>query len=101
MDAGLGRVTDVLRRGEEIEYGFLGVQMNPNPPPDSKGVVIEGAPPGMPAAAVGLQRGDAIVAVEGKPGKDNADLFVPIRLGLAGNKGRIGVVTPTGPNQSV
>jgi serine protease Do len=92
MDAGLRRVIEVLKRGEEVEYGFLGVQMSTNAPPDSKGVTIEHVPAGMPAEAVGLRPGDVIVAVDGKPVKDNDDLFVLIGLGLAGNKARIDVV---------
>jgi len=101
MDAGMRRVIEVLKRGEEVEYGFLGVQMNPNPPADSKGVMIEGTPIGMPAAAAGLQRNDVIVAVDGKPVKDNDDLFVLIGLGLAGNKVRIEVARPTGRTETV
>jgi serine protease Do len=101
MDAGLRRVIEVLKRGEEVEYGFLGVQMNPNPPPDTKGVIIEGTPTGMPAAAAGLQRNDIIVSVDGKPVKDNDDLFILIGLGLAGNKSRIEVAHPNGRTETV
>jgi serine protease Do len=91
MDAGLRRVIDVLVRGEEVEYGFLGVQMKPEPDPGIKGVVIDGTPPGMPAANARLQQGDIIVKVDGKPIKDNDDLFVLIGLGLAGNKALVEV----------
>ncbi len=87
MDAGVKRVVEVLARGEEVEYGFLGVQMEPAF--NGKGVQVSATPPGMPAAAAGLRTGDVIVAIDGKEVKDNDDLFVLIGLGLAGNKARI------------
>ncbi len=85
MDAGLKRVIEVLKRGEEVEYGFLGVRMDPNAARD-KGVVILGTPFGMPAQVAGLLERDTIVAIDGKPVKDNDDLFVFLGLALAGNK---------------
>jgi serine protease Do len=91
MDAGLRRVIEVLARGEEVEYGFLGVQMDPEPAPNITGVVINGTPLGMPAANAGLQQGDVIVAVDGKQIKDNDDLFVLVGLGLAGHTVQVDV----------
>jgi serine protease Do len=55
----------------------------------------------MPAAVAGLQKNDIIVSVDGKPVKDNDDLFILIGLGLAGNKSRIEVLHPNGRTETV
>jgi len=90
IDAGLKRVIEVLAKGEEVEYGFLGVQLKQTPS-SGKGVQIDGVLHNMPADVAGLQANDTIVAIDGKPVKDNDDLFIFIGLALAGNTAQIEV----------
>ena len=40
IDANVKKMIDVLKRGEEIEYGFLGVQVNPEARSDGQGVPV-------------------------------------------------------------
>ena len=82
MDAGIRRVIEVLRRGEEVEYGFLGVR-----PDDSRGVVYVGSViPLGPAARADVQSNDVITHVNGAAVRNNADLLVHVGSALAGTK---------------
>jgi serine protease Do len=93
LDANLRQIIDVLKRGEEVEYGFLGVQMDPDPPA-GKGARIFSAVPGSPAQRAGLQQGDCITAIDGKPVRESEDLFLLIGAHLAGTRVRLDVVSP-------
>jgi serine protease Do len=84
FDDGLKRIVEVLRKGEEVEYGFLGVQMEPDPRP-GKGVKIYDTSPGSPAQKEKLAAGETIVSIEGRPVHDNDDLFLYIGTQLAGS----------------
>jgi serine protease Do len=83
LDDGLKRIVEVLRKGEEVEYGFLGVQMEPESRP-GKGVKIYETSAGSPAQKAGLAAGDLIVSIEGRPVHENDDLFLYIGTQLAG-----------------
>ena len=48
LDAPMKRIIDVLMRGDEVEYGFLGVKFEPDARP-GRGVMIKGVAPGSPA----------------------------------------------------
>jgi serine protease Do len=109
MDEGMRRIIDVLRRGEEVEYGFLGVRF----PSErglqqaGEGVVIESAIPGSPAFAAGL-RGtnqgppDYIRGVNGVVVKDQDELFLALGTLLAGSEARLEVAhSPRGPAETV
>src|SRR5205823_4617678 len=84
FDDGLKRIVEVLRKGREVEYGFLGVQMDPDARP-GKGVRIYETSPGSPAGRAGLVNGDVILAIEGHPVHENDDLFLYIGTQLAGS----------------
>ncbi|MBX9623179.1 MAG: PDZ domain-containing protein [Gemmataceae bacterium] len=82
FDANLRRVVDALRRGEEVEYGFLGVL------PQSAqegGVLAMEVTHLSPAAAAGLRRGDRIVRINGYPANVYEDLLQYVGTALAGN----------------
>ena len=59
-----------LSRGERIERPFLGVTTAPHP----AGAAIQGLTPGGPAQSAGLEAGDVITAVEGRPIRDPDDV---------------------------
>jgi serine protease Do len=82
MVAGLRRVVEVLRRGEEVEYGFLGVQFDGM---DKTGVRLTGVFPNTGAGRAGLRRGDYIVSIGGRRVQHHDDVFLAIGMLLAGS----------------
>jgi S1-C subfamily serine protease len=103
LDGGLRRIIEVLRRGEEVEYGFLGVTLDPSGEREGEEryVHIGNVLPGGPAMAGGLRSGDYILAINGTPVHNNDELFLAIGMHLAGNTVRIEAASrfPTGPKQ--
>jgi serine protease Do len=86
IDANTSRVVAVLAKGEEVEYGFLGVQMQ------GEGLEVYRVTPGSPAFKEGLRGGDRIVKVNGNVIKDRDDLFLYLGLGLADHVVKLEVV---------
>lgn len=86
LDAGMRRILEVLKRGEEVEYGFLGVSTDTRP----KGVLITDVRFGSPAEREAhLRAGDVILAINGVPINSNDDLFLQLGTQLAGTKIKI------------
>lgn len=116
LDEGMRRILDVLRRGEEVEYGFLGVYlMRPDQVPQGT-VRLNGLIPGGPAAQGGMrgtpflegrfrnfgaENGDYILSINGTPIHSNDDLFLAVGMNLAGNTVRVEVSSdrPDGPRR--
>jgi serine protease Do len=86
IDANHKKMIEVLKKGEEIEYGFLGVTVNPDARGDGRGVIISDVAPGMPAQRAGLIGGDTVVAINGNPVREQDDLFLHIAAALAGSE---------------
>ena len=85
LDDGMRRLVEVLKRGEEIDYGFLGVSFDPRA--EASGVVLSSVASGSPADLQGkLRKGDVITAVDGQPIIHTDDLFLALGTQLAGNK---------------
>ena len=67
-------IVNQLIRGEEIQRGYLGIQIQPLTEdyaealglPKDRGEFIQSVQPGQPAEKAGLQAGDVVVAVNGK-----------------------------------
>ena len=89
MSAGLRRVIEVLKRGEEVEYGFLGVSLERMENVEGNGIRIGGVIRGLPAHKAGLQPGDRILEIDGKTLHDYDDLFLAIESHLAGSTVRL------------
>lgn len=86
------RLIDVLKRGEEIDYGFLGVSFNPPNGRSQNGVVVTGVSGGSPARLDGkIGLNDVILAVDGQPIHDADDIYTTIGMNLAGTKVRLRV----------
>ncbi len=97
IDVGMKRIIEVLRRGEEVEYGFLGVWLDMESRP-GKGVRLRDVAASSPAQRAGLMPGDWIQAINGSPVQENDDLFLLIGTQLAGSTVRIEASrTPDGP----
>ncbi len=82
VDETFCRVVDTLKRGREVEYGFLGV----SPAPLSldarlagiHGTRLDWVVPGMPAERAGLRPGDFVTAVNGRPIYDADGLVLEV-----------------------
>lgn len=117
IDDGMKRILRVLLRGEEVEYGFLGVYlMAPERVPEST-VRITGLISGGPAARseihgpifhggfpmrgrMGGEGGDYIRSINGTPIHSNDDLFLAVGMHLAGNPVGVEVAErPDGPTR--
>lgn len=88
MDAGMRRVIDVLKRGEEVEYGFLGVQLDPRAA-GGEGVRVDQVATWSPAYRGGVRDRDVILTVNGTPVRDNDDLFLAVGTLLAGAEAKL------------
>jgi S1-C subfamily serine protease len=100
FDTGIKRIVEVLRRGEEVEYGFLGVEVQQGGG-TSKGVQVARTVAGSPAQKAGLVGKEYIVSVEGRPVRDNDDLFLYIGSQLAGSAIELEVMRPDGQRQTL
>jgi serine protease Do len=90
INAGLRRIIEVLKRGEEVEYGFLGVGFDERVPDGTPGVTLAFVTPGSPAFTEGKLRGrEVIVAINGTPLQQSDDLLVTLGTQLAGTKVRL------------
>jgi serine protease Do len=87
LDKNTQRLIQVLKRGEEVEYGFLGIMLGGEGPFEpANGIAVGGATPGLPAARAGLKQGDIITSINGTPVKDFDDLFLTVGAQLAGTE---------------
>jgi serine protease Do len=88
FDTNTRRIIEVLKRGEEVEYGFLGVTLAGNGNSVSLGQLILG----MPAAKAGLKQLDTIVSINNHAVEKPEHLFLYIGMGLAGTEVPIEVI---------
>jgi serine protease Do len=101
LDAGIRGVIEVLKRGEEVEYGFLGVGLPPTTTGPITGVQIDDPLTGTPAQRAGLARGDVILSINDAPIRTNDDLFLQAGVNLAGSTVRVEVVNLKGQKRQV
>src|SRR5262249_30642989 len=94
LDADMWRIIDKLKEGEEVEYGFLGVQLYSNRDtdvPSPNGVYIQAVVNGSAAdmadkdGQTRIQAGDAITKIDGYALKSTDDLFAVLGCKLAGS----------------
>ncbi len=117
LDGGVRRIIEVLLRGEEVEYGFLGVYLMRADRAPEGFVRITGLVPGGPAArgdlhgpqarnlrfqgGFGDEAGDLILSINGVPVRSNDDLFLTVGMHLAGSTVRVEVADkPDGPRRT-
>ena len=84
IDAGMKRIIEVLKQGQEVEYGFLGVGFEPVQE-RGDGVVLGSVAKGSPADRIGLETGHVILKVNGIPVHDGDELFLALGTQLAGS----------------
>ncbi len=97
LDANMRRVLDVLRRGEEVEYGFLGVTLTEIRSRREPGVEIGAVTPGGPADAAGIRPGDLIIRINGFPVDSYDHLLYHIGWSLAGSTVELTILPRLGP----
>jgi S1-C subfamily serine protease len=94
------RIIDVLKRGEEVDYGFLGVNFDPPHGTSKLGVTLTSVGRGSPANIEGhLKIGDVLLKVNDVPIHDSDDIFVAIGMHLAGTKIKLHVRQAKGERQ--
>jgi serine protease Do len=81
-DACFRRVVEVLRRGEEVEYGALGVSLATDTTTVEVGLVT----PHSAADLAGIRSGDVITHINGIPVRNYNDLLLHIGSALAGTE---------------
>jgi serine protease Do len=79
-------VVEVLRRGEEVDYGYLGVR---GPRPGEAGITFQEVMPRGPAARAGMDERDMLTHVNGYPTRTYEQLLLHIGSALAGSKVRL------------
>jgi serine protease Do len=85
LDANTLRIVETLKRGEEVEYGFLGVILRGEGGP---GLTVDVSPRG-PAETAGLMDRDRITRIDGRRVDDYADLLLHAGSALAGSRIRV------------
>lgn len=101
LEANMRRLIEVLKRGEEVEYGFLGVALNLNQPHEPNIARIDQVNPGTPASRAGLQPYDAILTIDGKEVRDFDDMLFHIGSALAGTEITIELLGRNGRRRTV
>lgn len=89
LDAGLQQVIALLKKGQEVEYGFLGVRFDSAK--ENEGAKLASVTEGSPAHHAGLKAQHIIVAANGIAVKDADDLLRVLATQLAGAKVRLEV----------
>jgi S1-C subfamily serine protease len=103
LDIPMKRIIEVLMRGDEVEYGFLGVRFDNGDGRSVRGVgvMLMGVEEGSPAKRAGLMQGEWITAINSNPVRDNDDLYLQIGLCLAGGTARVEATDPDGRSRAV
>jgi serine protease Do len=82
INSTMRKVIDILKRGEEVDYGFLGIAVEDAAP--QAGAKVSLAQTGSPAFNADLRTNDIIVAIGPHPVRDSQDLMLGLGLYLAG-----------------
>lgn len=90
-------IVEQLKAGGKVERGWLGVSMQPLTEtlakalgrPNTHGVLVNDVQPDGPAAQGGLQQGDVVTAINGRPIKDARDLATQVAGLKAGNNAKL------------
>ena len=84
------RIVEQLKQGQEVEYGFLGVEpVNIELTPGDFAVMLRSVEPGTPALKYGLREQDIVMQIEGRPVRTTDDLFYAIGSLPAGEEATI------------
>jgi serine protease Do len=99
-----------LEEKGKVTRGYLGVQISDltpdlaqafGHPPDTKGALVQNVVPGGPAAKGGVQAGDVIVSLDGKPVESSGQLTRSVALVPPGNDVNLVVVRKGGEKKQL
>jgi serine protease Do len=90
-------IVEVLRRGEEVEYGYLGVR---GPIKDQRGLRFQSVMLHSPASRAGMDEHDLLTHVNGYPTSTYPELLLRVGSALAGTKVTLTLVA-SGRNRDV
>jgi S1-C subfamily serine protease len=96
LDAAVHRIIEVLRRGEEVEYGFLGVGWTTEDRAP-EGVKLDTVAEHSPAFRAGVHDNDLLLSIDGVPVREHDDVFLLVGRRLAGTT--IKVEVKAGPGE--
>ena len=93
-------VLKLILRGNDTRAGFLGIELEPasvdvSVPGTAKqfiGAVVSRVLPDSPASQAGLQRGDVVILLDGRPFNDTSELMQSVRLSRVGESKSLSVV---------
>jgi serine protease Do len=93
MDLVYRGILETLQKGHEVEYGFLGVQLSGfSGSGDSAGLAVTGITSEGPAERAGMQPTDLIHSINGRPLRDETDLYLYVGGALAGRDASVEVI---------
>jgi len=92
FDVNVRKMIEILKRGEEVEYGFLGVTVSPEGRMHPRGVVVGDVAPGLPAIRAGMRTDDVVTSINGHPIREQEDLFLNVSAALAGSEVEIEII---------
>jgi S1-C subfamily serine protease len=84
LDRGMAQIIEVLKKGEVVEYAFLGIATKKVL--GTKGLVITSVMDGSPANLAGLKEADVLLTLNDVPLHDGDDLSLALGTLLAGSK---------------
>jgi len=99
-----------LREKGKVTRGYLGVQVSDLTPdlaqafgfpPDTKGALVQNVVPRGPAAKGGVQAGDLVVSLNGKPVESSGQLTRSVALVPPGERVTLGIVRKGGEKKQV
>jgi serine protease Do len=93
LDVNVQRILARLRKGQAVEYGFLGVEPGEGKA-SREGVRIGPVTPGSPAEKAGLSAGDTIGSINGVPVHNFEDLVLTVGTLMAGTKVDVQILNP-------
>lgn len=90
LDETIRKIIGILKKGQEVEYGYLGISFN-SAQEEGKGVVISNVTPASPADEKGLNTGDHILTVNSRPIANQEEMSLELMGLFAGETAKLEV----------
>lgn len=100
LDSAITPIVEILKRGEEVEYGFLGVGFERGED-TGPGVTLAHVTTGSPADRAGLKPRDVLLSLNGQPLHHREDVFRALSVLLTGARVTVEVRRANGVRERV